>query len=251
MEISVEVLRHQVGEDNTPLVDLILDKAGQKGTGLWTAMSSLELGTPAPTIAQAVYARSISSFKDFRVQASSVLAGAEIPAFNEQEKSDFIDQLQDAIYCAKICAYAQGFQLMKLAEKEHGWTLDYANISKIWRAGCIIRAVFLQRIAQAFDRDPSLENLLIDEFFAKELSDHQLNWRKAVSNSALLGIPTGAISSALSYYDSMRCAVLPANLLQGQRDFFGAHTFERLDKPAGKKFHVSWSSKDREMNALD
>ena len=250
MEISVEVLRHQVGDDNTPLVDLILDKAGQKGTGLWTAMSSLELGTPAPTIAQAVYARSISSFKDLRVHASTVLSGPEAQSFTEQEKTDFINQLQDAIYCAKICAYAQGFQLMKLAEKEHNWQLDFASIAKIWRAGCIIRAVFLQSITQAFERTPELDNLLLDEFFAEQLCKHQLNWRKAVANSALMGIPTGAISSALSYYDSMRCAVLPANLLQGQRDFFGAHTFERVDKPAGKKFHVSWSSNTRDINEV-
>ncbi|SEL11750.1 6-phosphogluconate dehydrogenase (decarboxylating) [Colwellia chukchiensis] len=247
MEISVEVLRHRVGADNTPLVELILDKAGQKGTGLWTAVSSLELGTPAPTIAQAVYARSISSFKELRVTAANVLQGPQISPFNELDKQNFIEQLHDAIYCAKICAYAQGFQLMKLAEKEHNWQLDFASIAKIWRAGCIIRAIFLQPITQAFARNPELDNLLLDDFFAEQLNQHQLNWRKSVANAALMGIPTGAITSALSYYDAMRCASSPANLLQGQRDFFGAHTFARVDKAASKKYHVNWSSAERDM----
>ncbi len=249
MEISVDVLRHKT-EEGMPLVDVILDKAGQKGTGLWTAMSSLEVGCPAPTISQAVYARSISSFKKLRIQASTVLAGPDVITFNEQEKSVFIEQLHDALYCAKICAYAQGFQLMKLAGKEHGWTLDFASIAKIWRAGCIIRAAFLQSITDAFERNEDLENLLLDEYFAKTISESQMNWRKAVAQTSLLGIPTGALSSSLAYYDSMRCAVLPANLLQGQRDYFGAHTFERLDKAAGKKYHVEWSTKARKMIAI-
>jgi 6-phosphogluconate dehydrogenase len=251
MEISVEVLRHRVGEEKTPLVDLILDKAGQKGTGLWTAVSSLELGTPAPTITQAVFARSISSFKDLRVKASSILSGPEVVILDGEEKQAFIEQLHDAIYSAKICVYAQGFQLMKLAEQEHNWQLNFASIAKVWRAGCIIRAAFLQSITQAFERNPDLDNLLLDDFFAEQLSQHQLNWRNAVSNSALMGIPTGAISSALSYYDSIRCAVLPANLLQAQRDFFGAHTFERIDKATGKKYHVNWSSESRNMQEIN
>jgi len=250
MEISVEVLRHQIPDSNTPLVDLILDKAGQKGTGLWTAMSSLEVGCPAPTIAQAVYARSISSFKAFRLEAADILTGPNQQLTTEEEKNQYIENLHDALYCAKICIYAQGFQLMALAAKEHGWTLNFANIAKIWRAGCIIRAVFLQSITEAFQRNESLENLLLDEFFAKQLNEHQFNWRKAVAQATLLGIPTGALSSALSYYDSMRSAVLPANLLQGQRDYFGAHTFERVDKPSGKKYHVEWSSDDKELISL-
>lgn len=251
MEISVEVLRHNSSDTNTPIVDLILDKAGQKGTGLWTAMSSLEVGCPAPTISQAVYARSISSFKELRTQASSQLEGPSAIKLNELEKKAFITRLHDAIYCAKICAYAQGFQLMKLAGKEHGWELDFASIANIWRAGCIIRAVFLQSISDAFERNKSLESLLLDEFFIKQLNVHQLNWRTSVSEAALLGIPTGAISSALSYYDSMRAAVLPANLLQAQRDFFGAHTFERIDQPAGKKYHIEWSTPERETILLN
>ena len=234
-------------EDKTTECGLILDKAGQKGTGLWTAMSSLELGTPAPTIAQAVYARSISSFKELRVESSSILNGPETIELSAQERTEFIARLHDAIYCAKICAYAQGFQLMKLAEKEHGWELDFASIAKIWRAGCIIRAAFLQSITEAFERNAKLDNLMLDEFFAKQLNAHQMNWRKTVAETALMGISTSAITSSLNYYDAMRTAVLPANLLQGQRDFFGAHTFERLDQERGKKFHVEWSQPDREM----
>ena len=245
MEISVEVLRHKSVDTGTTLVDLILDKAGQKGTGLWTAMSSLEVGCPAPTIAQAVYARSISSFKALRTQASSTLSGPEPSSLSAQEKQDYIAQLHDAIYCAKICAYAQGFQLMKLAAKEHGWTLNFASIAKIWRAGCIIRATFLQSITQAYDRNDDLENLLLDSFFAQQLSERQLNWRKAVCGATMFGIPNGALSSALSYYDSIRSETLPANLLQAQRDFFGAHTFERIDKADGKKYHVEWSTLER------
>jgi len=246
MEISVDVLRHKINDD-TPLVDVILDKAGQKGTGLWTAMSSLEVGAPAPTIAQAVYARSISSFKALREQADNMLLGPDKLIFTEDEQQSFIDNLHDALYCSKVCAYAQGFQLMKLAEKEHGWTLNFSSIAKIWRAGCIIRAVFLQSITDAFDRNENLENLILDEFFAKQLSGYQLSWRKAIANITLMGIPVGALSSSLSYYDSMRMSVLPANLLQGQRDYFGAHTFERIDQVKGKKFHVEWSTAARKM----
>ena len=249
MEISVEVLRHKNNND-TPLVDLILDKAGQKGTGLWTAVSSLQVGAPAPTITQAVYARSISSLKALRVEAESLLPGPDQMIYSPEEKKEFIDNLHDALYCSKICAYAQGFQLMKLAEKEHGWQLNFASIAKIWRAGCIIRAAFLQSITDAFERNDDLENLLLDEFFAKQISQSQTNWRKAVAQSTLLGIPTGALSSSLAYYDSMRSGVLPANLLQGQRDYFGAHTFERLDKTPGKKYHVQWSTPSRDMIAL-
>ena len=209
-------------------------------------MSSLEVGCPAPTIAQAVYARSISSFKELRTQASIVLSGPTAVNLSNQEKQDYIVELHDAIYCAKMCAYAQGFQLMKLASKEHGWTLNFASIAKVWRAGCIIRATFLQSITQAYERNEDLDNLLLDSFFAEQLSERQLNWRKAVCGATMFGIPNGALSSALSYYDSIRSETLPANLLQGQRDFFGAHTFERVDKADGKKYHVQWSTPERE-----
>ncbi|KGJ98362.1 NADP-dependent phosphogluconate dehydrogenase [Thalassotalea sp. ND16A] len=247
MEISVEVLRHKEQDSDQHLVDLILDKAGQKGTGLWTAVSSLEVGCPAPTISQAVYARSISAFKELRGSAAQTLTGPMTQTIDEKEKQQIINQLHDALYCAKICAYAQGFQLMKLASTEHNWDLDFSSIAKIWRSGCIIRAVFLQSITDAFTREPNLENLLIDSFFSEQLSKYQQNWRFAVAKSTMMGIPIGAISASLSYYDSMRSAVLPANLLQGQRDYFGAHTFARIDKPDGQKFHVQWSSKDRNI----
>ncbi|WP_448211649.1 NADP-dependent phosphogluconate dehydrogenase [Colwellia sp. MEBiC06753] len=249
MEISVEVLRHRVDE-NTTLVDVILDKAGQKGTGLWTAVSSLEVGCPAPTISQAVYARSISSFKTSRVKASELLQGPAVKKYTAEEKQAFITKLHDALYCSKICAYAQGFQLMKLAAKEHNWTLDFSSIAKIWRAGCIIRAVFLQSITEAFNRNDELENLLLDDFFVKQLNLHQQNWREALAEITIMGIPVGALSSAMSYYDSMRTAVLPANLLQGQRDFFGAHTFERVDSQSGKKYHVEWAVDGRPLISL-
>ncbi|MCW8878734.1 MAG: NADP-dependent phosphogluconate dehydrogenase [Kangiellaceae bacterium] len=245
IEISAEVLKQIDNETQLPLVDLILDKAGQKGTGLWTAVSSLEIGSPAPTIAQAVYARSLSTLKQDRVSASHLLQGPEQQSELLRNKEEVIQSLHDALYCSKICAYAQGFQLMQMASDEHEWSLDFANIAKIWRAGCIIRAAFLQSITDAYQRNEDLNNLLLDPFFAEQINVYQTNWRKAIANATLVGIPCGAFSSALAYYDSYRCETLPANLLQAQRDFFGAHTFERVDQPAGKKFHVDWSSKDR------
>jgi len=247
MEISAQVLATRDSETGLPLVDVILDKAGQKGTGLWTAVSSLELGCPAPTIAEAVFARSISTLKEQRVAASTLLAGPVQDKPTEAMRDLAIRQLHDALYCAKICVYAQGFDLMKTAATEHGWQLNFAEIAKIWRAGCIIRAVFLQSITDAYERDDELANLLVDPFFAKQISVYQMNWRRAVADATLLGVPVAALSSALSYYDSYRTAVLPANLLQGQRDYFGAHTFERTDKAKGKFFHVDWSQPDRLM----
>ena len=246
IEISAEVLEHVDPETQQPLVDIILDKAGQKGTGLWTAVSSLQVGAPSPTITSAVYARALSTLKEDRVAASKVLAGPDLKEFG-LDKDEVIKQLHDALYCSKICAYAQGFQLMSIAAKEHGWNLDFAGIAKIWRAGCIIRAVFLQSITEAYQRDEELSNLLIDPFFAEQIAKYQANWRKTVANSALMGIPVGAFSSALAYYDSYRSETVPANLLQGQRDYFGAHTFARVDKADGKMYHVEWSSKERNI----
>ncbi len=245
--ISAEVLATKDSETGLPLVDVILDKAGQKGTGLWTAVSSLQLGSPSPTIAEAVYARSLSALKGERVKAATTLAGPAPLLYTEQQKDEVIQALHDALYCAKICVYAQGFHLMKTAADEYGWQLKFGEIAKIWRAGCIIRAVFLQSITEAYERNDDLENLLLDPFFAKQISVYQQNWRKAVANATLAGIPVAALSSALSYYDSYRTAVLPANLLQGQRDYFGAHTFERTDKAKGKAFHVDWSRPERPM----
>ena len=245
VEISAEVLEAIDSESQQPLVDIILDCAGQKGTGLWTAISALEVGSPATTITHSVFARALSTQKEDRVQASKRLSGPLLDSSLVGDRDAFIQQLHDALYCSKICAYAQGFQLMKTASDEHDWQLDFGAIAKIWRAGCIIRAVFLQPITQAYERDDDLNNLLLDPFFIEQIATYQNNWRQAIAKSTLLGIPCGGFSSALAYYDSYRTEILPANLLQGQRDYFGAHSFERTDKPRGKFFHVEWSQADR------
>ncbi|GIU24822.1 NADP-dependent phosphogluconate dehydrogenase [Shewanella schlegeliana] len=248
MEISADILKQADPLTGAPLVEMILDKAGQKGTGLWTAVSSLQIGCPAPTIAEAVYARALSTQKTQRQQLSQRLLG---PTKNlvSIDKQAFIEQLESALYCAKVSCYAQGFQLMTMQAKEQGWQLDFAEIAKIWRAGCIIRAKFLQSITQAYQQDGELENLLMADTFAKALSEKQQDWRVAVSQAVLSGIPAPCISSALAYYDSYRCKTLPASLLQGQRDYFGAHTFERIDKPVGEKYHLNWSG-DRSLNKV-
>jgi len=251
MEISCEVLEQFDDETGKPLVDVILDKAGQKGTGLWTAVSALQIGAPATTIAQSVFARSLSTLKHARVRAAKLLAGPVIKSVDESEKTQCIAQLHDALYCSKIVAYAQGFQLIKLAAREQNWPIDFGAIAKIWRAGCIIRAAFLQKITDAYARDSDLGNLLLDDYFAGEIAKYQSNWRHSIAHATITGIPCGAFSSALAYYDSYRTETLPANLLQGQRDFFGAHTFERVDKPLGKKYHVKWSEEGRPMVEVD
>lgn len=250
MEISVEVLEEDDAETGKPLVDVIMDRAGQKGTGRWTAVSALDVGSPATSITQAVFARSLSSFKQERVAASKVLQKPESVSLSEEEKEAFISSLRDALYCSKICAYAQGFQLMDIASKEHGWSLDFAAIARIWRAGCIIRAVFLQSIAKAYEKNDDLTNLLLDPFFVEQIGQYQQNWRKTIASAVLMGIPVSAMSSALHYYDAYRSETLPANLLQGQRDFFGAHTFERVDKAPGKKYHVEWSKPGRPQHPI-
>ena len=199
----------------------------------------------AQTITQAVFARSISSLKEERVAASAVLAGPDEQEYTAAEKQQVISQLHDALYCSKICAYAQGFQLMSIASKEKDWSLDFAAIAKIWRAGCIIRAVFLQDINKAYLEDENLQNLLMNPFFSEQIAKFQMNWRKAIAGATLMGIPHPAMSSALAYYDSYRCETLPANLLQAQRDYFGAHSFARTDSPKSKKFHLDWSANPR------
>lgn len=250
IEISAEVLEQMDPQTGAPLVDVILDKAGQKGTGLWTAVSALQVGSPAQTITAAVFARSISSLKEERVAASEVLQGPEVKPLSEEEKHNTINQLEHALYCSKICAYAQGFQLMAVASKEHQWELDFGGIARIWRAGCIIRAVFLQSIAKAYENNEELDNLLLDPFFSQQITEYQSDWRQSLAQATLAGIPCPAMMSALSYYDAYRTAVLPANLLQGQRDYFGAHTYQRVDKPAGKKFHLDWSDPTRPQIAV-
>lgn len=249
--ISVEVLEHIDETTRKPLVDVILDRAGQKGTGLWTAVNSLQVGSPATTIAQSVFARSLSAMKDERVRAAEILKGPDNSGATPEQADIIIEQLHDALYCAKICSYAQGFQLMAMTSKEQGWKLDFATIAKVWRAGCIIRASFLLKITQAYQNNESLQNLLLDPYFAEQIATYQKNWRQSIAHATLAGVPCGALSSALSYYDSYRSANLSANLLQGQRDYFGAHTFERVDQPRGKKYHVQWSTAERKMVKAD
>ncbi len=236
IEITADIFKRIDEETGRPLVDMIMDKAGQKGTGKWTSTSALDLGVPAPTIAEAVFARCISAIKDERVAASKVLTGPS--ATYRGDKQAFVQAIHDALYASKICSYAQGFQLMRAASAECNWSLNYGEIAMIWRGGCIIRAHFLNRIKDAYDRKPDLANLLLDPYFKDIIDRNQANWRKVVATAAELGIPVPAFASALSYYDSYRRDRLPANLLQAQRDYFGAHKYERVDK-AGS-FHTQW-----------
>ena len=239
IEITKDILATEDPETGKPVVDIILDTAGQKGTGKWTSVSALDLGSPSPTIAEAVFARCLSAIKEERVAASKVLSGPA-PSF-DGDKAEFIECIRKALYASKICSYAQGYQLLKLAAEEYNWNLNNGEIALMWRGGCIIRARFLGDIKAAFDKNPQLANLLLDDFFKNIIDDCQSAWRKVVATAALNGVPTPAFSSALSYYDSYRSAVLPANLLQAQRDYFGAHTYERVDKPRGEFFHTAWT----------
>ncbi|WP_434361784.1 NADP-dependent phosphogluconate dehydrogenase [Parasalinivibrio latis] len=244
MEISVDILQQVDPKTKTPLVDMICDIAGQKGTGLWSAVESLQVGCPAPTITQAVFARSLSGLKVQRMKVANSI-DVVIESSFEIDKTNAIEQLHDALYCSKLCAYAQGFNLMKMTASEQGWELDYAAIAKIWRAGCIIRAVFLQSIAEAYVKNPSLDSLLLDPFFSEELFNRQLNWRRTVASANLLGVSCAGLSSALNYFDAFCSKKLPSNLLQAQRDYFGSHTYSRIDHPEEQKFHFLWSESSR------
>lgn len=243
VEITADILQqvdHKTGE---PLVDVILDSAGQKGTGRWTAISATQMGVPAGIISEAVYARALSTLTTQRFHASSKLVGVtDLPEFTKEEVETSI---HDALYCAKICAYAQGFQIMQAAQIEYNWQLNFVDIAKIWRGGCIIRASFLQKIADAFEKHPDLENLLQADYFADELEQRQTGLRNAVVLAAQTGTPAPTFFSALAYFDGYRSEVLPANLLQAQRDYFGAHTYERVDAERGEKFHTHWQQKGR------
>ena len=230
------------------LVDHILDTAGQKGTGKWTSVNALDMGIPANAIAEAVFARCISALKDERVNASKSLAGPK--ASYAGNKDELIAAVRDALYCSKICAYAQGFQLMREAQNEYKWKLDFAAIASIWRGGCIIRARFLQKITDAYTKNADLVNLLLDPYFNQQIQQGQANWRKVVALAATNGIAAPAFMSALAYYDGYRSPRLPANLLQGQRDYFGAHTYERTDKPRGEYFHLDWPEPSRPQIAI-
>lgn len=243
IEITADILQQKDPMTGGSLVDYILDTAGQKGTGKWTSVSALDLGVPAATIAESVFARYLSAVKAERVAASKILTGPA-PKFTG-DKQAFIQAIHDALYCSKICSYAQGFQLMREAQKEYKWTLNFGEISMIWRGGCIIRARFLQKIKEAFDRNATLANLLLDPYFKSEVDRCQTNWRQVVAEACKNGVPVPTFASALAYYDSYRSERLPANLLQGQRDFFGAHTYERTDQPRGKFFHIDWPEPGR------
>ncbi|HEX7008333.1 MAG TPA: NADP-dependent phosphogluconate dehydrogenase [Phycisphaeraceae bacterium] len=225
------------------LVDQILDTAGQKGTGKWTSVNALDMGIPANAIAEAVFARCLSALKDDRVAAAKVLKGPSKTFRGGKQKT--IEAIREALYCSKICAYAQGFQLMREAQKEYQWKLDFGTIASIWRGGCIIRARFLQKITDAYTRNPELTNLMLDPYFKRALHAGQASWRQVVSLAAEHGIAAPAFMSALAYFDGYRAKVLPANLLQAQRDYFGAHTYERIDAPRGKAFHLDWPDPKR------
>jgi 6-phosphogluconate dehydrogenase len=240
IEITRDILAFR-DTDGKPLVDKILDTAGQKGTGKWTAVAALDQGIPLTLIGEAVFSRCLSALKEERVKASEVLSG---PAPSvAADKTEFITDLKDALYASKIVSYAQGYALMRSAAEEYKWDLNYGGIALMWRGGCIIRSVFLGRIKEAFVKNPAITNLLIDPFFSDKVGKAQKGWRNVVAAAATNGIPVPAISSALGYFDGYRCGRLPANLLQAQRDYFGAHTYERTDKPRGEFFHTNWTGR--------
>lgn len=238
IEITSKIFRKRDDRTDADLVDMVLDRAAQKGTGKWTSQSALDLGIPLPLITESVFARIVSSLKDERVAAAKVLAGPDAPAF-DGDKAAFIEAVRKALYLSKIVSYAQGFAQMRAASDEYDWNLQYGEIAKIFRAGCIIRARFLQKITEAYARDDKLANLLLDPYFQKIAADYQGALREVVGTAVKLGIAVPCFASAIAYYDSYRSARLPANLLQAQRDFFGAHTFERTD--AEGSFHADWS----------
>ncbi|MEN8258343.1 MAG: decarboxylating NADP(+)-dependent phosphogluconate dehydrogenase [Thermodesulfobacteriota bacterium] len=246
IEISAEILRFKES-DGTALIDNILDTAGQKGTGKWTGINALELGMPLTLIGEAVFARCLSALKEERRQASQLLHGPE-SAFSG-DGAAIINDLHDAVYCAKIISYAQGYMLMRQAAKEYGWKLNYGGIALMWRGGCIIRSAFLGNIKQAFDTKPGLENLLLDDFFSTAINQAQNGWRRLAAKAVEIGVPMPAITSGLAYYDGYRSERLPANLLQGQRDYFGAHTYERLDQARGEFFHTDWTGHGGRMSS--
>jgi 6-phosphogluconate dehydrogenase len=246
IEITRDILAKD-DEDGTPLVDKILDTAGQKGTGKWTVINSQELGIPITLMAEAVYSRCVSALKDERVKAARKLKGPK-PALgsiasNPLKKKQFIEDIKNALYASKIVSYAQGYMLMRAAAKEYSWNLNYGGIALMWRGGCIIRSRFLGKIKEAYDKNPKLSNLLLDDYFRGEIKKSQKGWRNIVATAAKKGIPVPAFSTALSFFDQYRSAVLPANLLQAQRDYFGAHTYERIDKPRGEFFHTNWTGR--------
>jgi len=246
IEITADILGYK-NEDDQPVVETILDTAGQKGTGKWTAVSALDLGIPLTLIGEAVFSRFLSALKEERVAAASVL-GSPISAY-EGDKAAFLDNLREALFASKIVSYTQGYMLMRAASEEFGWNLAYGNIALMWRGGCIIRAAFLDDIKAAFEQDAELDNLLLAPFFKEQVQRAEDAWRNVVSTAVSLGIPVPAMSSALAFYDGYRRERLPANLLQAQRDYFGAHTYERIDRPRGEFFHTNWTGQGGDVTA--
>src|SRR6185436_3559932 len=244
IEITRDILAFK-DSDGQPLVEKILDTAGQKGTGKWTVINSQDLGIPITLIAEAVYSRCVSALKDESVKAAKKLKGPR-PSISG-DKTKFIESIRQALYASKIVSYAQGYMLMRAAAKEYGWNLNYGGIALMWRGGCIIRSRFLGKIKEAFDNNPKLTNLLLDNYFRAEIKKSQKGWRNVVAMAAKKGLPVPAFSTALGFYDQYRSERLPANLLQAQRDYFGAHTYERLDKPRGEFFHTNWTGRGGEV----
>ncbi|WP_338470183.1 NADP-dependent phosphogluconate dehydrogenase [Niallia sp. XMNu-256] len=242
IEITADIFTKVDDETGKPLVDMILDTAGQKGTGKWTSQNSLDLGVPLPVITESVYARFISAMKEERVQASKVLNGPNVKPFTG-DKQAFIESVRKALYMSKICSYAQGFAQMRAASEDYDWNLQYGDIAMIFRGGCIIRAQFLQKIKDAYDREPGLKNLLLDPYFKEIVESYQYALREIVAQAVQFGIPVPCFSAALAYYDSYRTETLPANLLQAQRDYFGAHTYQRIDREG--VFHTQWFQDDK------
>ncbi len=240
MEISRDILGYR-DEDGEPLLEKILDTAGQKGTGKWTGIEALDLGIPLTLIGESVFARCLSALKEERVEASRVLKGPE-PSFHG-DREIFLEEIKSALYASKIVSYAQGYTLMKEAAREYDWDLKYGEIALLWRGGCIIRSIFLGKIKEAFDKNPGLPNLLLDPFFKEKVEAAQEGWRKVVATALVNGIPVPALTTALNYFDGYRSERLPANMLQAQRDYFGAHTYERVDKPRGAFFHTNWTGR--------
>ena len=246
IEITTDILAFK-DEDGAPLVDKILDTAGQKGTGKWTAVAALDMGIPLTLIGEAVFSRFLSALKEDRVAASAEI-GRVIPQY-EGDKAAFLADISEALFASKIISYAQGYMLFRAASAEYGWDLAYGNIALMWRGGCIIRAAFLDDIKKAFDSQPDLANLLLDPFFKKQMANAEAAWRRVVATAVSLGVPVPAMSSALAFFDGYRRGRLPANLLQAQRDYFGAHTYERVDKPRGEFFHTNWTGTGGDVTA--
>ncbi len=246
----IEITRDILGfkdEDGSPLVEKILDVAEQKGTGKWTGISSLDMGTPLTMVVEAVFGRSLSALKDERTNAAQVLSGPHTRIQGDHQK--FLSDLEQALYASKLISYTQGYMLFRAAAREYGWNLNYGGIALMWRGGCIIRSTFLGKIKEAFDSNPTLENLLLSPYFTRQVVAAQSGWRRVVSKAVQAGIPTPAMSSALAFFDGYRHERLPANLLQAQRDYFGAHTYQRVDKPRGEYFHTNWTGRGGDVTS--